>query len=153
MIKENEKAPLFTLNNHLGQVISLSDFIGKKVVVYFYPKDNTPGCTKQACAFRDAYDGFKNKNVVVIGISKDSESSHQKFIKDYDLPFILLTDPELDAIQKYGVWVEKKMYGKTYFGVSRSTFVIDENGIVEKVFEKANPDTNAQDILSFLDAS
>ncbi|MDD3106477.1 MAG: thioredoxin-dependent thiol peroxidase [Bacilli bacterium] len=153
MIKENEKAPLFTLNNHLGQVISLSDFIGKKVVVYFYPKDNTPGCTKQACAFRDAYDGFKNKNVVVIGIIKDSESSHQKFIKDYDLPFILLTDPELDAIQKYGVWVEKKMYGKTYFGVSRSTFVIDENGIVEKVFEKANPDTNAQDILSFLDAS
>ncbi|MGD9604615.1 MAG: thioredoxin-dependent thiol peroxidase [Bacilli bacterium] len=150
MLLEKEKAPIFKLKNSDGNDVSLQDFLGKKVVVYFYPKDHTPGCTKQACAFRDAYDGFKDLNVVIIGISRDTEASHKKFINDYQLPFILLADPNLDIIKQYGVWVEKKMYGKTSMGVSRSTFIIDEQGIIEKVFEKANPDTNAQDILNYL---
>ncbi|HNZ51015.1 MAG TPA: thioredoxin-dependent thiol peroxidase [Bacilli bacterium] len=150
MILEKQKAPLFTLKDSEGNNVSLSDFFGKKVVVYFYPKDHTPGCTRQACAFRNAFDGFKDLDVVVIGISRDSEKSHAKFIQDYQLPFILLADPNLEAIKSFGVWVEKKMYGKTTMGVSRSTFVINENGVIEKVFAKANPDTNAQDVLNYL---
>lgn len=151
MLQEKTKAPEFILKNDKGEIVRLSDFLGKKVVVYFYPKDNTPGCTRQACAFRDAFDGFKKQNVVVVGISKDSEVSHQKFIEAYDLPFILLSDPNLEAISAYEVWVEKNMYGKTSMGVSRSTYVIDEKGFIIKVFEKANPDSNAQDILQFLE--
>lgn len=145
-----EKAFNFTLKNEKGEEVSLHSFLGKKVIVYFYPKDNTPGCTRQACAFKNSYDDFKKKNVVVIGISKDSEVSHQKFIEKYELPFILLSDPELVAIKGYGVWREKNMYGKKTMGVARTTFVIDEQGFVEKVFEKANPDTNAEDILTYL---
>lgn len=140
----------FTLTDKDGKSVSLTDFKGKKVVLYFYPKDNTPGCTKQACAFASSYDAFKRNNVVVIGISKDSTASHQKFADKYELPFILLSDPDLSAIKEYGVWKEKKLYGKSFMGVMRSTFIIDENGIVEKVFEKANPTTNAEDILKFL---
>lgn len=150
MLKEGVKAPEFTLNDKDGNPISLSDFKGKKVVVYFYPKDNTPGCTKQACAFREAYDGFKADDIAVIGISKDSVASHQKFAEKYELPFILLSDPELAAIKAYDVWQEKKMYGKTSMGVVRSTFIIDEEGTIIKVFEKAKPDTNAYDILEYL---
>lgn len=129
----------------------MSDFKGKKVVVYFYPKDNTPGCTRQACAFRNAYDGFKKEDVQVIGISKDSIKSHQKFAEKHELPFILLSDPDLVAIKAFDVWKEKKMYGKTALGVVRATYIIDENGIIEKVFEKAKPDTNAQEILEYLE--
>ena len=150
MLQEGIKAPDFTLKDKDGNPVSLSDFRGKKVVVYFYPRDNTPGCTKQACAFREAYDGFKSDDIVVIGISKDSIQSHQKFAEKYELPFILLSDPELNAIKAYDVWKEKKLYGKTSMGVMRSTYVIDEAGIIIKVFEKAKPDTNAYDILEFL---
>ena len=150
MLKEGTKAPDFALNDKDGKPVSLSDFRGKKVVVYFYPKDNTPGCTKQACVFKEAYDGFKNDDITVIGISKDSSLSHQKFAEKYELPFILLSDPDLKAIKAYDVWQEKKLYGKTSLGVMRSTFIVDENGMIIKVFEKAKPDTNAYDILDFL---
>jgi peroxiredoxin Q/BCP len=151
MIQEGTKAPNFTLQDKDGNAVSLSDFIGKKVVVYFYPKDNTPGCTRQACAFAAAYEGFKDKNVAVIGISRDSVASHVKFAEKYDLPFILLSDPERVAIEGFGVWQEKKMCGKVSMGVVRTTFIIDENGIVEKVMEKVKPDTNAQEILEYLE--
>ena len=125
---------------------------GKKVVLYFYPKDNTPGCTRQACAFAGAYEEFKKINVVVIGVSKDSAASHQKFAEKHGLPFILLSDPELTAIQAYGVWQEKKLYGKVSMGVVRSTFVINENGMIEKAMPKVKPDTNAAQILEYLTA-
>lgn len=150
MIQQGTKAPNFTLNDKDGNKVSLSDFLGKKVVLYFYPKDNTPGCTRQACAFAAAYEGFKNKNTVVIGISKDSVASHVKFAEKYDLPFILLSDPEKAAIEAFGVWQEKKMCGKIGMGVVRTTFIIDENGVVERVMEKVKPDTNAQEILEYL---
>ena len=150
MLKEGMKAPAFTLKDKDGKEVCLADFIGKKTVVYFYPKDNTPGCTRQACAFAGAYEEFKNKNVAVIGISKDSIASHVKFAEKYGLPFILLSDPELEAIQAYGVWQEKKLYGKISMGVVRSTFIIDENGIIEKVMPKVKPDTNAAEILEYL---
>ena len=150
MIKEGTKAPNFTLNDKDGNAVSLSDFIGKKVVLYFYPKDNTPGCSRQACAFAAAYEGFKKENTVVIGVSKDSIASHVKFAEKYSLPFILLSDPEKLAIEAYGVWQEKKMCGKLSMGVVRTTFIIDENGVVEKVMEKVKPDTNAAEILEYL---
>lgn len=136
MLKIGTKAPDFTLLDKDGNTVSLSDFVGKKVVIYFYPKDNTPGCTKQACSYRDASDNFEKYNAVVIGISKDSVKSHSKFAEKYELPFLLLADPELDAIQKYDVWQEKKLYGKTYMGVVRSTYVIDEQGRIAYAFEK-----------------
>ena len=150
MLKEGTKAPAFTLPDESGNPVSLSDFTGKKVVVYFYPKDNTPGCTRQACAFAAAYGDFKKIDVAVIGISKDSQRSHTNFIKKYELPFILLSDPEREAIEAYDVWQEKKMYGKTSMGVVRTTYIINEEGIIEKVFEKAKPDTNAAEILAWL---
>ena len=150
MLEIGMKAPEFTLSDQDGNAVSLSDFAGKKIVLYFYPKDNTPGCTRQACAFAGAYEGFKAKDVVVIGISKDSIASHQKFAQKYDLPFILLSDPELQAIQAYGVWQEKKLYGKVSMGVVRTTFIIDEQGNIEKVMPKVKPDTNAAEILSYL---
>ena len=150
MLETGMKAPEFTLNDKDGKAVSLSDFLGKKVVLYFYPKDNTPGCTRQACAFAGAYDEFKNKNVEVIGISKDSVASHVKFAEKYDLPFILLSDTELEAIKAYGVWQEKKLYGKVSMGVVRTTFIIDENGNIEKIMPKVKPDTNAAEILAEL---
>lgn len=150
MLTVGMKAPEFTLFDKNGNQVSLSDFLGKKVIVYFYPKDNTPGCTRQACAFASAYDRFKEIDAVVIGISKDSVSSHLKFAEKYDLPFILLSDPELKAIEPYGVWQEKKLYGKVSMGVVRTTFVIDEQGNIEKVMPKVKPDTNATDILDYL---
>ena len=150
MLEVGMKAPEFTLSDKDGNAVSLSDFLGKKVVLYFYPKDNTPGCTRQACAFAAAYEGFKAKNVVVIGISKDSVASHLKFAEKYELPFVLLSDPELQAIQTYGVWQEKKLYGKVSMGVVRTTYVIDENGVIEKVMPKVKPDTNAAEILAYL---
>lgn len=150
MLEIGMKAPEFTLSDKEGNTVSLSDFLGKKVVLYFYPKDNTPGCTRQACAFAAAYEGFKAKDVVVIGISKDSAASHLKFAQKHDLPFILLSDPELRAIQAYGVWQEKKLYGKVSMGVVRTTFIIDEQGNIEKVMQKVKPDTNAAEILAYL---
>ena len=121
------------------------------MVLYFYPKDNTPGCTRQACAFAGAYQGFKARNVAVIGVSKDSVSSHKRFAEKYNLPFILVSDPELTAIQAYGVWQEKKLYGKVSMGVVRSTYLIDEEGVIVKVMPKVKPDTNAAEILACLD--
>lgn len=151
MLEVGMKAPDFTLQDKDGNNISLSDFKGQKVIVYFYPKDNTSGCTRQACAFAASYDAFQKKNVVVIGISKDSVASHQKFVAKHDLPFILLSDPELTAIQAYDVWKEKKMCGRVGMGVVRSTYVIDENGIIDKVMPKVKPDTNAEEILAYLE--
>ena len=150
MIKAGDIAPDFTLKDKDGAEVSLSDFRGKKVVLYFYPKDNTPGCTRQACAFAQSYDGFKAKDVAVIGISRDSVASHLKFAEKYDLPFVILSDPERVAIEKYGVWQEKKLYGKPSMGVVRTTFIINEEGIVERVMEKVKPDTNAAEILEFI---
>ena len=153
MLESNMKAPDFSLPDKDGNPVRLSDFAGKKVVLYFYPKDNTPGCTRQACAFAAAYEEFKRKNVAVIGISKDSVASHQKFAQKYDLPFILLSDPQLQAIQAYGVWQEKKLYGKVSMGVVRTTYLIDEEGYIEKVMPKVKPDTNAQEILDYLEGA
>ena len=150
MLKEGVKAPDFTLEDKDGRLVSLSDFKGKKIALYFYPRDNTPGCTRQACAFKEAYDGFRSEDIVVVGISKDSSKSHQKFAEKYELPFLLLSDPELIAIKGYDVWQEKKLYGKSVMGVVRSTYIIDEEGMIIKVFEKAKPDTNAFEILEFL---
>ena len=151
MLETGTKAPDFTLPDQNGNPVSLSDFAGKRVVVYFYPRDNTPGCTRQACAFAQNYEGFRAKDVVVIGISKDSVASHLKFAQKYELPFILLSDPELQAIQAYGVWQEKKLYGKVSMGVVRTIFLIDAQGNIEKVMPKVKPDTNAADILAALE--
>ena len=150
MLQAGMKAPDFELNDQNGNPVRLSDFAGKKVILYFYPRDNTPGCTRQACAFASAYDAFRQQDVVVIGISKDSVASHLKFAQKYDLPFILLADPGLQALQAYGVWQEKKLYGKVSMGVVRSTFIIGQDGIIEKVMPKVKPDTNAADILAYL---
>ena len=150
MLEVGMKALDFTLPDKRGNNVSLSDFLGKKVVLYFYPKDNTSGWTRQACAFAQNYSNFEDKNVVVIGISKDSVASHLKFAEKYELPFVLLSDPELQAIQAYGVWQEKKLYGKVSMGVVRSTYLIDEQGVIEKVMPKVKPDTNAAEILAYL---
>ena len=151
MLEVGMKAPAFTLPDKDGNLVSLADFAGKTVVLYFYPRDNTPGCTRQACAFAGAYEEFKKIGAVVIGVSKDSAASHQRFAEKYDLPFVLLSDPELTAIQAYGVWQEKKNYGKVSMGVVRSTFVINGEGVIEKVMPKVKPDTNAAEILAYLE--
>ena len=153
MLEPNTKAPDFTLPNQNGEMVSLSDFLGKKVILYFYPKDNTPGCTRQACAFAAANAELEEAGAVVIGISKDSVASHQKFVQKHNLPFILLSDPELQAIEAYGVWQEKKLYGKVSVGVVRTTYLIDEQGMIEKVMPKVKPDTNAAEILEYLKQS
>lgn len=150
MLEKGMKAPDFALQDQHGKTVTLSDFLGTKVVLYFYPKDNTPGCTRQACAFAGLYREFEKKGVKVVGVSKDSVASHVKFAEKYGLPFTLLSDPELEAIQAYGVWQEKKLYGKVSMGVVRTTFIIDENGIIEKVMPKVKPDTNASEILAEL---
>ena len=143
-------APDFTLQDKDGNSVSLHDFAGKRVVLYFYPKDNTPGCTRQACAFAGAYAEFRTLDAVVIGVSKDSVASHQRFAEKYGLPFVLLADPERTAIQAYGVWQEKKNYGKVSMGVVRTTYVIGADGRIEKVMPKVKPDTNAAEILEYL---
>lgn len=150
MLDIGMKAPAFALSDGEGNSVSLESFIGRKVVLYFYPKDNTPGCTRQACAFAGAYEAFKAKNIAVIGVSRDSAASHRRFAEKYGLPFILLSDPELTAIKAYGVWQEKKNYGKVSMGVVRTTFIIDENGLIEKIMPKVKPDTNAAEILEYL---
>jgi len=150
MLEIGNKAPQFTLKDKSGKEVSLSSFLGKKVVLYFYPKDNTPGCTRQACAFAGLYKEFEKKGIEVIGISKDSTASHAKFAEKYGLPFILLSDPELEAINAYGVWQEKKMCGKVSMGVVRTTFIIDEQGNIAKIMPKVKPDTNAAEIIAEL---
>ena len=150
MLKIGDPAPEFTLPDQDGNPVSLKDFAGKKVILYFYPRDNTPGCTRQAQAFAAAYAQFQAMDVAAIGISKDSTASHQRFAQKYELPFLLLSDPQLTAIQAYGVWQEKKMYGKVSMGVVRTTFLIDQSGRIEQIMPKVKPDTNAQQLLDLL---
>ena len=150
MLEAGMQAPDFTLPDKDGNEVRLSDFRGKKVVLYFYPRDNTPGCTRQACAFAQHHAALAGRNVVVIGVSKDSVASHLKFAQKYELPFLLLSDPERQAIEAYGVWQEKKLYGKVSMGVVRTTYLIDEQGVIEKVMPKVKPDTNAEEILAYL---
>ena len=152
MLEVGMKAPQFTLPDKNGNMVSLSDFLGKKVVLYFYPKDNTPGCTRQACAFALRNKEIENKNAVVIGISKDSVNSHLNFATKHNLPFVLLSDSDLSVIQAYGVWQEKKLYGKVSMGVVRTTFLIDEQGNVQAIMPKVKPDTNADEILALLES-
>lgn len=150
MLKVGDLAPDFSLKDKSGCDISLSSLKGGRVVVYFYAKDNTPGCTRQACAFASRLGEFKERGVTVIGISRDSVLSHEKFSQKYGLDFLLLSDPSLEVIKAYGVWGEKKMCGKVGYGVLRTTFVIDEDGYISHVFEKVKPDTNAEEILAVL---
>jgi peroxiredoxin Q/BCP len=149
-MQTGDKAPGFTLPDQNGNMISLKDFYGKTVVLYFYPKDNTPGCTRQACAFAAKYNELVQKETVVIGISRDSTASHKKFADKHDLPFILLSDPEHQIIEQYGAWQEKKLYGKVSMGIVRTTFVINGNGIITHIMPKVKPDTNAEEILALL---
>lgn len=150
MLKEGAKAPDFILKDQNDDDISLNMFKGKKIVLYFYPKDNTPGCTKEACSIRDVYDDILETDAVVIGISKDSISSHGKFSRKYNLPFYLLSDPDGKIIEAYGAWKEKTMFGKTFLGILRSTYIIDGNGIISKVFPKVKPEDHGKEILDFL---
>ena len=151
MLEAGMKAPAFTLPDKDGNPVRLSDFLGKTVVLYFYPRDNTPGCTRQAQAYAALIGEFHARGAVVIGISKDSVASHQKFAEKYDLPFVLLSDPERQAIEAYGVWQEKKNYGKVSMGVVRSSFVIDPQGVIARADYKVKADQNAADLLAFLD--
>lgn len=150
MLQVGTKAPAFTLPDAQGNLISSETFAGKRWVLYFYPKDSTPGCTKQACAFAAAHGEYEALGVPVVGVSKDSQKSHQRFAEKNELPFLLLSDPELTAIQAYDVWKEKKLYGKTSMGVVRTTYVIGPDGVIEWAGEKVKPDQNAQQILEFL---
>ena len=150
MLEVGTKAPDFTLPDQNGNRHSLSDYRGKKVILYFYPKDNTPGCTKQACGFAERYPQFIEKGAVVLGISKDSVASHKKFEEKYGLPFTILSDPELKVIQAYDVWQEKKNYGKTYMGVVRTTYLIDEEGKIAKAFDKVKAADNPEQMLGEL---
>jgi len=150
MLKEGSKAPAFKLKNDEGNVVSLSDFKGKKVVLYFYPKDNTPGCTTEACDFRDNIKSLNSKDVVVIGVSKDSVEAHQKFKTKYELPFMLLSDEEKSVLEKYEVWKEKNMYGKKVMGVERTTFLIDEEGKIIKIFPKVKVEGHVAEVMKYL---
>ena len=146
----NQQAPNFTLENEKGQQVSLSDFKGKKVVLYFYPKDMTPGCTTEACDFRDAYEDFSSLNAVILGVSMDEANKHSKFIEKHGLPFSLLVDAEHEVAEKYGVWVLKKMYGREYMGIERSTFLINEEGIVVAQWRKVKVKNHIEAVLSQL---
>jgi peroxiredoxin Q/BCP len=147
MIKEGTTAPAFKTTDQNGEAVSLKDLKGKKVVLYFYPKDDTPGCTKEACSFKDAYSKFKKKGITILGVSPDSEKSHQKFIAKFELPFTLLADTDHSIADAYGVYGEKKFMGRTYMGVYRTTFLIDEKGKIKKVFEKVKPEDHADEVL------
>lgn len=150
MLQEGTKAPAFSLPDQNGAVHTLEEYRGRKVILYFYPKDNTSGCTKQACGFGELYPQFTEKGAVVLGISKDSVASHKKFEEKYSLPFTLLSDVELEAIQAYDVWKEKTTYGKKHMGIVRTTYLIDENGIIEKAFEKVKTAENPKQMLDLL---
>jgi len=147
MLKEGTTAPAFKTKDANGESVSLKDFRGQKVVLYFYPKDDTPGCTKEACSFRDAFSKFKKQGIAVLGVSPDSEASHKKFTAKYKLPFTLLADTDRAIVEAYGVWGEKKFMGRTYMGVYRTTFLIDEKGKIKKVFDKVKPDEHAGEVL------
>jgi thioredoxin-dependent peroxiredoxin len=147
MLKEGDKAPSFKSKDQDGNPVNLSDFKGQKVVLYFYPKDDTPGCTKEACSFRDADDVYRKKGIKVFGVSTDDEKSHQKFISKFQLPFDLLADTDKSIVNAYGVWGEKSMYGKKYMGTNRKTFLIDENGKIAKIFDKVNVEQHADEVL------
>ncbi len=147
MLKEGQAAPNFTLKNDKNEVVKLGDFKGKHVVLYFYPKDDTSGCTAEACGFRDLQSEFKKLNAVIMGVSPDSVTSHQKFISKYSLPFTLLSDESKETLQKYGVWKEKSMYGKKYMGVERTTVVIDKNGVIQKIFPKVKVPQHPEAVL------
>ncbi|TCW37331.1 peroxiredoxin Q/BCP [Thermohydrogenium kirishiense] len=151
MIELEKEAPDFTLKSSDGNDVSLSDFKGKKVVLYFYPKDNTPGCTKEACQFRDNINTVKNKDAVILGVSLDDIESHKKFIEKFNLPFILLSDSDAKVSTEYGVYKEKNVYGKKKMGIERSTFIIDQKGIVKKIFRKVKVDGHVDEILEVLD--
>jgi thioredoxin-dependent peroxiredoxin len=152
MIEEGQEAPDFELTSDTGERVRLSQFRGEPVVVYFYPKDDTPGCTAQACGIRDAYEDFEQQGAVVLGVSPDDEGSHVKFKQKYGLPFTLLADPDHEVADKYGVWGERKYLGKTYWGVERSTFLIDEEGRIAKIMRRVKPDTHAEQVLAALAA-
>ncbi len=152
MLNEGAVAPNFTAKNANGETVRLKDLRGRKVVLYFYPKDDTPGCTKEACAFRDAFSDFKRRGIEVVGVSVDSEASHKKFVAKYKLPFTLLADPDHSISDAYGVYGEKKFMGRTYMGVKRITFLIDEKGRIRKVFEKVKPDEHAREVLEAFEA-
>ena len=147
MPKEGTTAPAFKTTDQNGESVSLKDLRGQKVVLYFYPKDDTPGCTKEACSFRDAYSKFKKQKITVLGVSPDKETAHQKFVTKYQLPFTLLADADRSIAESYGVWGEKKFMGRTYMGVHRTTFLIDEKGKIKKVFEKVKPEDHASEVL------
>ena len=147
MVKEGNAAPAFKTTDANGEPVNLKDFRGKKVVLYFYPKDDTPGCTKEACSFRDAFSKFKKQGITILGVSPDSEKSHQKFTAKYNLPFTLLADTDHSIADAYGVYGEKKFMGRTYMGIHRTTFLIDEKGKIKKVFEKVNPEDHADEVL------
>jgi thioredoxin-dependent peroxiredoxin len=150
MVEEGKRAPDFELTSDTGERVKLSDLRGKPVVLYFYPKDDTPGCTAQACGIRDAYAEFKQRGAVVLGVSPDDEASHVKFRDKYSLPFTLLADPDHHVAEEYGVWVEKTAYGKKRMGIERSTFLIDADGNVAKVMRRVKPDTHADHVLAAL---
>lgn len=150
MVEEGQEAPDFELTSDTGERVRLSQFRGKPVVLYFYPRDDTPGCTTQACAIRDSYDDFEERGAVVLGVSPDEETSHVKFKQKYGLPFTLLADPEHVVAEQYGVWGEKKYMGRTYMGVERSTFLIDANGRIAKVMRRVKPDTHVEQVLAAL---
>lgn len=150
MLEVGSLAPDFSLPDENGEIHKLSDYRGQKVILYFYPKDNTAGCTKQACGFKDRYPLIQEKGAVVLGISKDSVRAHKNFKTKYDLPFTLLSDPEHQVIEMYDVWKEKKNYGRVYLGIVRSTYLIDEKGIIVKALEKVKPDQNPQDMVDVL---
>ncbi|HZH40333.1 MAG TPA: thioredoxin-dependent thiol peroxidase [Gemmatimonadales bacterium] len=152
MVSEGKSAPAFTLDTDSGETLSLKDLKGRPVVLYFYPKDDTPGCTVEACEFRDAFPRFKGTKAVILGISPDSVKSHQKFKEKFDLPFTLLADEDHAIAEKYGVWQKKSMYGRTYMGIARTTFVIDKDGKVAKVFEKVKPKGHAEEVEQAIDA-
>jgi peroxiredoxin Q/BCP len=153
MLNVGEKAPSFSLKDSLGKTVSLKDFTGKKVVLYFYPKDNTSGCTKEACDFRDSFPEFKKLNAVVLGVSADSEKSHKGFSEKYNLPFTLLADPDKEVINKYDVWKEKSLYGKKYMGIERTTYVIDENGRILKIFPKVKVDGHVDEVMKVINGN
>lgn len=150
LLEVGKKAPSFKTIDQDGRPVSLDDFKGKKVVLYFYPKDDTPGCTKEACGFRDRFEEFKRRNVEILGVSVDDEKKHKKFAEKYKLPFRLLVDTEKKIVQDYGAWGEKSLYGKKYMGTNRVTYLIDENGNIEYVFPKVKPETHAEELLKLL---
>jgi thioredoxin-dependent peroxiredoxin len=149
-VEEGRPAPDFTLESDEGRAVTLSSLRGSPVILYFYPKDDTPGCTAQACGIRDSWQEFAERGAVVLGVSPDTPESHVRFREKYGLPFTLLADPDHQVAERYGVWVEKKNYGKTYWGIERSTFVIDEDGKVSRVMRRVKPDTHAADVLAAL---